>query len=56
MLKNVGNYQVGDGTTQPEKPYIRMGPLRTSHQREELEEQVSDAVDKGTGFAGLDWE
>ncbi len=47
LLKKVGNYQLGDGTTKPEKPYIRMGPLHTSYQREELEQQVTDAVDKG---------
>jgi len=47
LLKKVGNYQPGDGTTKPEKPYIRMGPLHTSFQREEIEEQVADALDKG---------
>ncbi len=47
LLQKVGNYQVGDGATKPEKPYIRMGPLHTSLQREEIEGQVADALDKG---------
>ena len=47
LLKKVGNYQPGDGTTKPEKPFIRMGPLHTSFQREEIEVQVADALDKG---------
>lgn len=47
LLKKVGNYQPGDGTTKPEKPFIRMGPLHTAYQREEIEEQLADAVSKG---------
>lgn len=47
LVKKVGNYRVGDGTVRPEKPFIRMGPLHTEYQREEIEDQLADAVDKG---------
>jgi len=47
LLKKVGNYQPGDGTTKPEKPQIRMGPLHTESQREEIEAQLADSVAKG---------
>lgn len=47
LLSKVGNYRVGDPSTRPEKPFIRMGPLHTAYQREEIEEQLADAVDKG---------
>lgn len=47
LLKKVGNYQPGDGTTKPEKPFIRMGPLHTADQRKEVEDQLQDAVAKG---------
>ncbi len=47
LLKKVGNYRVGDPGSKPEKPNIRMGPLHTAYQREEIEEQLADAVDKG---------
>ena len=39
--------QPGDGTTKPEKPFIRMGPLHTADQRKEVEDQLQDAVAKG---------
>ena len=47
LLEKVGNYRVGDGLTKPDKPFIRMGPLHTAYQREEIEGQLADAVDKG---------
>jgi acyl-CoA reductase-like NAD-dependent aldehyde dehydrogenase len=47
LVSKVARYQVGDGTTKPEKPYIRMGPIHTSVQRDEIEAQVKDAVDRG---------
>jgi succinate-semialdehyde dehydrogenase/glutarate-semialdehyde dehydrogenase len=47
LLQKVGNYQLGDGAVKPEKPFIRMGPLHTSFQREEIENQVADALEKG---------
>jgi succinate-semialdehyde dehydrogenase/glutarate-semialdehyde dehydrogenase len=47
LLEKVGNYRVGDGATRPDKPFIRMGPLHTAYQREEVEGQLADAVEKG---------
>jgi succinate-semialdehyde dehydrogenase/glutarate-semialdehyde dehydrogenase len=47
LLEKVGNYRVGDGATRPDKPFIRMGPLHTAYQREEVEGQLADAVAKG---------
>ncbi len=47
LLKKVANYQPGDPATRPEKPFIRMGPLHTAYQREEVEMQLEDAVQKG---------
>lgn len=47
LLEKVGNYDVGDPSTKPEKPLIRMGPLHTEYQRREVEAQLADAVDKG---------
>jgi succinate-semialdehyde dehydrogenase/glutarate-semialdehyde dehydrogenase len=47
LLEKVGRYRVGDPSTRPEKPYIRMGPLHTDQQRGEIEGQLADAVEKG---------
>jgi acyl-CoA reductase-like NAD-dependent aldehyde dehydrogenase len=47
LVKKVSNYRVGDPSTRPDKPFIRMGPLHTAYQREEVEDQLSDAVDRG---------
>ena len=47
LVEKVGNYRVGDGATRPDKPLIRMGPLHTPEQREEIEGQLADAVAKG---------
>ncbi|MFQ5648726.1 MAG: aldehyde dehydrogenase family protein [bacterium] len=47
LVAKVGRYEVGDGRVKAEKPRIRMGPLHTAFQREEVEDQLKDAVDKG---------
>ena len=47
LVDKVGNYRVGDGATKPDKPFIRMGPLHTAQQRQEVEDQLADAVVKG---------
>src|SRR3990172_4012339 len=47
LLEKVGNYRVGDGLTKPDRPFIRMGPLHTAYQREEIESQLADAAEKG---------
>ncbi|HLG13001.1 MAG TPA: aldehyde dehydrogenase family protein [Blastocatellia bacterium] len=47
LLGKVARYEVGDGMTRAEKPKIRMGPLHTAAQRDEIEAQVKDAIDRG---------
>jgi succinate-semialdehyde dehydrogenase / glutarate-semialdehyde dehydrogenase len=47
LSDKVSRYEVGDGMTRPEKPKIRMGPLHTAAQRDEIESQVKDAIDRG---------
>jgi succinate-semialdehyde dehydrogenase/glutarate-semialdehyde dehydrogenase len=47
LVSKVSRYEVGDGMSRAEKPKIRMGPLHTAAQRDEIEEQVKDAIDKG---------
>src|SRR5215471_10046852 len=47
LADKVARYQPGDGLTKAEKPKIRMGPLHTAAQRDEIEEQVKDAIDRG---------
>jgi acyl-CoA reductase-like NAD-dependent aldehyde dehydrogenase len=47
LAGKVARYQPGDGMTKAEKPNIRMGPLHTAAQREEIEAQVKDAIDRG---------
>jgi succinate-semialdehyde dehydrogenase/glutarate-semialdehyde dehydrogenase len=47
LLKKVGSYELGDPATRPEKPFVRMGPLHTAEQREEIESQLADATSKG---------
>jgi len=47
LADKVARYQPGDGLTKAEKPNIRMGPLHTAAQREEIEAQVQDAIDRG---------
>jgi succinate-semialdehyde dehydrogenase/glutarate-semialdehyde dehydrogenase len=47
LVEKVKRYEVGDGMTKAEKPKIRMGPLHTAYQREEVETQIQDAVKKG---------
>ena len=47
LVDKVSAYEVGDPTTRPDKPKVRMGPLHTAAQREEIESQLKDAVAKG---------
>src|ERR1044071_2160510 len=47
LVSKVARYEVGDGMTRADKPKIRMGPLHTATQRDEIESQVNDAVDRG---------
>src|SRR5262245_24408479 len=47
LVDKVSRYEVGDGRKKAEKPKIRMGPIHTAAQRDEIEAQVKDAVDRG---------
>ncbi len=47
LVEKVSAYEVGDPTSRPEKPKVRMGPLHTAAQRDEIESQLKDAVAKG---------
>lgn len=47
LVSKVSRYEVGDGMSRPEKPKIRMGPIHTAAQRDEIEAQVKDAIDRG---------
>ncbi len=47
LVSKVSRYEVGDGMAKAEKPKIRMGPLHTAAQRDEIEAQVQDAIDRG---------
>ncbi len=47
LVKKVARYEVGDPTTRPEKPHVRMGPIHAQFQLEEVEAQLADAVEKG---------
>jgi len=47
LVKKVSAYEVGDPSTRPEKPQVRMGPLHTAAQRDEIEEQLADAISRG---------
>ncbi len=47
LVEKVKRYEPGDGMSKAEKPFIRMGPLHTASQRDEVEAQLADAVAKG---------
>jgi succinate-semialdehyde dehydrogenase/glutarate-semialdehyde dehydrogenase len=63
LVDRVGRYEPGDGTTKPEKPKLRMGPIHTKQGRDELLEQIEDGVAKqgelliggGTGASDKGW-
>ena len=47
LVNRVGRYEPGPGTSKPEKPKLPIGPLHTREQREVLQAQLADAVDRG---------
>ena len=47
LKDRVSRYELGDPSTVPEKPKVRMGPLHAEFQRAEIEDQLADAVAKG---------
>jgi succinate-semialdehyde dehydrogenase/glutarate-semialdehyde dehydrogenase len=46
LTERVARYEPGDGTTKPEKPKLRMGPIHTRAGRDELLEQIEDGIAK----------
>jgi succinate-semialdehyde dehydrogenase/glutarate-semialdehyde dehydrogenase len=47
LVAKVAAYEPGDPATKAEKPKVRMGPLHTAAQRQEIESQLADAVGRG---------
>jgi acyl-CoA reductase-like NAD-dependent aldehyde dehydrogenase len=60
LVDRVGRYEPGDGTTKPEKPKLRMGPIHTKQGRDELLAQVESSngevlIGGGTGGHDKGW-
>jgi succinate-semialdehyde dehydrogenase/glutarate-semialdehyde dehydrogenase len=60
LVDRVGRYEPGDGTTKPEKPKLRMGPIHTEQGRDELLAQIESAggevlIGGGTGGNDTGW-
>jgi succinate-semialdehyde dehydrogenase/glutarate-semialdehyde dehydrogenase len=51
LLAGVARYEPGEGWVKAERPKIRMGPLHTAAQREEIMGQLGDAVSRGAKVA-----
>jgi succinate-semialdehyde dehydrogenase/glutarate-semialdehyde dehydrogenase len=47
LKSEIERYECGEGWTRPEKPKLRMGPVHTRRGRDELAEQLEDAVSRG---------
>jgi succinate-semialdehyde dehydrogenase/glutarate-semialdehyde dehydrogenase len=52
LSSELERYECGTGWTKPEKPKLRIGPLHTRAGREELVEQLDDAVSRGANVVG----
>jgi acyl-CoA reductase-like NAD-dependent aldehyde dehydrogenase len=60
LVDRVGRYEPGDGTTKPEKPKLRMGPIHTKAGRDELLAQIESSggdvlIGGGTGSHEKGW-
>ncbi|MER3456332.1 MAG: aldehyde dehydrogenase [candidate division GAL15 bacterium] len=51
LLAGVSRYEPGEGWIKPPRPKIRMGPLHTARQREEVLEQMQEALHRGARVA-----
>jgi len=51
LLAGVARYEPGEGWTKAERPKIRIGPLHTAQQRDEIVDQMNDAVRRGAKVA-----
>ncbi len=47
LAGRIDRYEPGDGTTKPDKPQLRMGPMHTAAQRDMVVAQLADATDAG---------
>jgi succinate-semialdehyde dehydrogenase / glutarate-semialdehyde dehydrogenase len=52
LSSELERYECGTGWTKPEKPKLRIGPVHTKAGREELVEQLDDAVSRGANVVG----
>ena len=60
LVDRVGRYEPGNGTTKPEKPKLRMGPIHTETGRDELLAQIEASggevlIGGGTGGNDKGW-
>jgi succinate-semialdehyde dehydrogenase/glutarate-semialdehyde dehydrogenase len=51
LLAGVARYEPGDGWVKAERPKIRVGPVHTAGQRQEIIDQMTDAVTRGARVA-----
>lgn len=51
LVAGVARYEPGEGWLKAERPRIRMGPLHTAAQRQEIMDQLADAVGRGAKVA-----
>jgi succinate-semialdehyde dehydrogenase/glutarate-semialdehyde dehydrogenase len=51
LLAGVSRYEPGEGWVKPPRPKIRLGPLHTGRQREEVLDQMQDALRRGARVA-----
>jgi len=51
LVDRVARYEPGDGLTKAERPKIRIGPLHTRAQRQEVMDQLQDALSRGARVA-----
>lgn len=47
LLERLARYEPGEGWVRPERPKIRVGPLHTAYQRQEVMDQLQDALHRG---------
>ncbi len=51
LLAGVSRYEPGEGWVKPPRPKIRLGPLHTAAQRQEVLDQMQDALRRGARVA-----
>jgi len=51
LLAGVARYEPGEGWVKAERPRIRVGPLHTAQQRQEIMKQLEDALRRGAKVA-----